>query len=100
MCFDFVDESSKVRDCRFQFGFDGLTFASEFHERLRVVDLTRYFPVEGERFLEPSALLKSFAGTVLVGPEAGIADYSLQFIELSLAGTGVKGTSGRLRSVF
>jgi hypothetical protein len=42
-------------------------------------------------------LLKGFAGAVLIGPEARIADQGLQIIKLALAGAGVKETSGRLR---
>jgi hypothetical protein len=55
--------------------------------------------VESESFFQSSALLEGLAGTVLIGPEAGIADPYLQIIELTLAGAGVKGTSGRLRLV-
>jgi hypothetical protein len=55
--------------------------------------------VKSQCFLKPRALLESFAGTVLVGPETGIADQCLQLVEFALAGIGVKGTSGRLRFV-
>ena len=50
----------------------------------------------GESFFESCALLESLAGAILIRPEAGITDESLQFIELTLAGTCVKETSGRL----
>jgi len=55
--------------------------------------------VEGESFFQSCALLKSFAGALLVGPEAGVTDYGLQIIKLTLASAGVKETSGRLRLV-
>jgi hypothetical protein len=42
-------------------------------------------------------LLKDFAGAILIGPEVGLSDLLLQFIELLLFGAGVKETSGRPR---
>ena len=58
-----------------------------------------YLTVERESFFEASALLKGLAGASLIGPETGVGNQGLQFIELTLAGTGVKETSGRLRCV-
>jgi hypothetical protein len=74
-----------------------LTLARKLHERLRVLqalpDLTVYF----EAFLEAGALLKDFTGAVLIGPEGGIGDLLLQFVQLPLLGAGVKETSARPR---
>jgi len=55
--------------------------------------------IEGESFFQSCALLKSLAGALLVGPEAGVTDYGLQIIKLTLASASVKETSGRLRLV-
>jgi hypothetical protein len=67
---------------------------------LHIVDLLANLAVESEAFFESCALLKGFAGAVLIGPETGIADQCLQSIKLTLAGAGVKGTSGRRRRGF
>jgi len=56
-----------------------------------------YLAIEFESFFEASALLKDFAGAILIGPEVGLSDLLLQVIELPLFGTGVKETSGRPR---
>jgi hypothetical protein len=61
--------------------------------------LTGDLAVKSQCFLEPGALLESFAGTVLIGPESRIADQCLELVEFALAGIRVKGTSGRLRFV-
>jgi hypothetical protein len=44
--------------------------------------------------------LKDFAGAILIGPEVGIGDLLLQFVEALLFGAGVKDTSGRPRRGF
>ncbi len=56
-----------------------------------------YLTIEVEGFFEAGALLKEFAGAILVGPEIGFGDLLLQFIELLLLRPGVKETSARPR---
>jgi hypothetical protein len=52
--------------------------------------------IESESLFQSCALLEGFAGTVLIGPETGIAYESLQILKLTLASVGVKGTSAGL----
>ena len=52
--------------------------------------LTGDLPVEFERLFEAGALLEGLAGSFLIGPEAGIADQCLQFVELTLPGPASK----------
>jgi hypothetical protein len=75
-------------------------FTGEFHECLNVVDALGYLTIEIEGLFKSSALLKNFAGTVLIGPEVGLSDLLLQVVELLLLGTGVKETSARPRFVI
>jgi hypothetical protein len=44
--------------------------------------------------------LKDFAGSILIGPEVGIGDLLLQFVEALLLTGRVKDTSGRPRREF
>jgi hypothetical protein len=60
---------------------------------LHIVDLPRYFPIEFECFFQAGTLLKDLAGTLLIRPEIGFADYALQLVKLMLPGTSVKETS-------
>jgi len=53
--------------------------------------------IQIEFFFKTRALLESLAGSVLIGPEGGIADQGLQFVELALLPVRVKGTSARRR---
>jgi hypothetical protein len=56
-----------------------------------------YLAIEFERLLEAGALLKNFAGAILVGPEVRLCNLLLQVVELLLFGPCVKETSARPR---
>jgi len=62
--------------------------------------LPRYLTIQIETFFEAGTLLIDFTGTLLIGPEIGIRDLILQFIEVLLFRAGVKETSGRPRCEF
>ena len=78
----------------------GLAFAGKLHKGLHIIELLLYLPIEFEAFFEAGALLVYFTGTCLVGPEAGVHDLFLQFVELTLFRAGVKETSARPRCAF
>ena len=59
-----------------------------------------YLTIALEAFFKSGALLKDFAGAILIGPEVGFGNLLLQFIELALLRAGVKETSGRPRCEF
>jgi hypothetical protein len=94
---DLLDKSPEFGDGGLEFSFYRLSLARKVDKSLSVFHLVGNLPVESKSFLETGAFLKGFTGTVLVGPKTGVSDQGLQFIKLALAGTGVKGTSGRLR---
>jgi hypothetical protein len=77
-----------------------LSFAGKLHEGLHVVDALRYLTVKIETLFEAGALLKNFAGTVLVGPEVGFGNLLLQVVEQLLLNASVKETSGLPRLVI
>jgi hypothetical protein len=54
-----------------------------------------YLAVEFERLFEAGALLKNFAGAILVGPEVRLCNLLLQIVELLLFRACVKETSAR-----
>jgi hypothetical protein len=56
--------------------------------------------IEFNCLFQAGALLLDFTGSFLVGPKGGIADYRLEFIQLSLLGFSVKETSELLRYGF
>jgi hypothetical protein len=75
--FDFFDESLEIGQRGLQFVLYRLTFAGQVYQRLSIVHLAGDLPVERESLFETRALLKGFAGAVLIGPEAWVADYGL-----------------------
>jgi len=91
------DERLEIRQRGLQLFLDRLAFTRQVYQSLCIVYLAGNLPVERQSFFESCALLKGFARTVLIGPEAWIANYRLEFIKLTLAGACVKETSGRLR---
>jgi len=77
-----------------------LAFAGKVDECSDVIQPARYLAIEIEAFFEAGALLKDFAGAVLIGPEIGFRDLLLQLVELMLFRARVKETSGRPRCEF
>jgi hypothetical protein len=98
--FDFIDECLEVLHDDCQIISDILTFTRQFQQCLNVFDLILDRTVEFDRLFQTRALLLDFAGSFLVGPEGGIADYGLEFVKLMLLAISVKGTSELPRCVF
>jgi hypothetical protein len=91
--FGALNERLDVFQSRSEILFDGLSFASEFHESLHIFDLPGDLAVQFEGFFEARALLQCLAGPFLIGPEVWFADYFLEFFELAFLGACVKETS-------
>jgi len=67
---------------------------------LHILKLPRYLTIEIEALFQAGALLKNFAGAILIGPEIGFGGLLLQLVELALLRAGVKETSARPRREF
>src|SRR5262249_10787798 len=92
--FEVINEGFRLLQMRSELVEHRLAFTRKLHQSLHIIDALRYLPVNVEILFEARALLKDFAGAILIGPEVRFGNLLLQFIELLLLGPCVKETSG------